>query len=41
MAVPLQRLEWMQFLAACEFEQFKVEEDGQKKSYMVMTGPSS
>ncbi|MFC3884257.1 GNAT family N-acetyltransferase [Bacillus songklensis] len=38
-AVPLQRLEWMQFFAACEFEQLKVEEDEQKKPYMIMTRP--
>ena len=36
-SVPLQRLEWMQFLAMCGFEQFKVEENEQNKPYMVMT----
>jgi GNAT superfamily N-acetyltransferase len=40
-AVPLQRTEWMQFLAACGFEQFKVEESDQHISYMIMVKPLS
>lgn len=38
-AVPLQRIEWMKFLAMCGFEQFKVEENERNQPYMVMTRP--
>ena len=38
-SVPLQRLDWMQFLAMCGFEQFKVEENERNKPYMIMAKP--
>lgn len=38
-SVPLHRIDWMQFLAMCGFEQFKVEENERNKRYMVMARP--
>lgn len=38
-AVPLQRIEWMQFLAVCGFEQLKVEENERNQPYMIMAKP--
>ena len=40
-AVPLERTKWMQFFAACGFEQFKVEENEQNALYMMMVRPLS